>query len=144
MEKTQQTTEDEWQQEILSLKSEYQSYSKDTQDAHVKLCKTVVAVSYVESVQTAADQSGWSVSYVRKLRGESALNANSPECSELSSLGIGSALGSYLSQKNEQADARNEYISCIRRTVVPAPTIGDVAVLVGVSRQRVGQWLDES
>jgi hypothetical protein len=144
MEKIQQTRNDEWQQELLSLKSEYQSHSEDTQDAHVKLCATVVAVSYAESVQAAADQSGWSVSYVRKLRGESSLNADSPECSKLAAAGINSAHLAYQSRKSEQRNARSEYVSCIRRTVVPAPTIGDVAVLVGVSRQRVGQWLDES
>ena len=144
MEKIQQTRNDEWQQELLSLKSKYQSQSLDTQEAHVKLCSTVVAVSYTESVQAAAEQSGWSISYVRKLRGESDLNANSPECAELASAGVRSAHLEYQNRKNAQRDARTEYVSCIRRTVVPAPTIGDVAVLVGVSRQRVGQWLEES
>jgi hypothetical protein len=141
----------EWKKELKQKHAailEADTRLKSHKDSFMELVVKATNDSDVR-IDSVASATGWSVSYLRALRVKHV--ASMPRKKSTTAKPISSAAAAQLkaSRKSVEAaekayeESRTTMIQLIDSIVTPAPTMSDVAEVLGVSRQRVSQLLDE-
>lgn len=125
-------------------------------DAEVRRCRDALYAVVIEAtndsgttIDSIAEAAGWSVSYLRAMRGKSAdavTRVKTPSAKPVSpsvAKRITSARSALEKAEEKYRSSRSSLIGQIQRVTTPSPTMSDVAEVLGVSRQRVSQLLDE-
>lgn len=141
----------DWKQDLTTRQAKIASA-----EAKVKACRTTLYDVVIQTtndsgttIDSIAEAAGWSVSYLRAMRGRSdkalpRTKTASANAVSLSAAGrIDSARAALEKAEAQYAAARTGMIEAIEQITAPTPTMSDVAEVLGISRQRVSQLLDE-
>ena len=141
----------DWKKDLVSKQGELV-----WAEAKVKACREALYEVVIDAtndstttIESIAQVAGWSVSYLRAMRGrsESAVprvkTAAASSISDRMAKRIDSARTSLTKAEAQHTVARASLIAMIEQITTPTPTMSDVAEVLGISRQRVSQLLDE-
>lgn len=141
----------DWKYELTQKQAELASAEGKVKECRAALYDVVITATNDSNttIDSIANAAGWSVSYLRAMRGRSDVavprtkTASASPLSGRSAKQIDSARAALEKAEVTHAKTRVALISMIEQITAPTPTMADVAEVLGVSRQRVSQLLDE-
>lgn len=139
---------DTWDTKLIELKEQLDVAESDLNAGRDELRQYAVALTNqnyrMEDIAEALD---WSVSYIRVLRKKAGAPQRQrwtapPELIPKDVQDTVDMLRDEVRQCEREVDrCREAYVQFIRDVIVPAPTMTDVAAVLGISRQRVAQLI---
>jgi|JI9StandDraft_2_1071091.scaffolds.fasta_scaffold106053_2 DNA-binding phage protein len=135
------STTTDWAAELRQRKALYDKACAELAHAKQHHRDVVVRLTYDLPIAEVASLSGWSVAYLRRLRGEGPQEGLLSRTTYTPQRLIHDAREGIERSEESMERHRYSYISYMREITQPALSMSDVAEVVGVSRQRVSQLL---
>jgi hypothetical protein len=133
-----------WKTELKGLKRAHDAAYAGVAEAKDHLRDVAAALTYDLPIEEVSSLVGWSVAYLRKLRGrDKDQKGIMSKTTYTPKQVVSEALQRVDDCENELIKCRAEYIRFMRDVIEPAPSMSDLATVVGVSRQRISQLLTE-
>lgn len=139
---------DTWDTKLIELKEQLDVAESDLNAARDELRQHAVSLTNKNyRMEDLAEALDWSVSYIRVLRKKAGAPqrqrwATPPELIPKDVYDEIKILRDEVRNSEREVDrCREAYVQFIRDVIVPAPTMTDVAAVLGISRQRVAQLI---